>query len=193
MLAGAAALAAAPFVLPRAALALSPGQAEQLVNTVVAEINRIIASGQSEAAMIADFERLFGRYADVNIIAQSCLGPAARSFNAQQLAAYTRAFQGYIARKYGKRFREFIGGEIVVKGARPVKSWVEVDATANLQGQAPFDVKFLVSDRSGKDLFFDLFIEGISMRLTEREEIGAMLDANRGDIAGLTAALQRAG
>jgi phospholipid transport system substrate-binding protein len=45
----------------------------------------------------------------------------------------------------------------------------------------------------GCDLFFDMFIEGISMRLTEREEIGAMLDKRRGDIAALTADLQTAG
>ena len=31
-----------------------------------------------------------------------------------------------MARKYGARFREFIGGEIEVRNAQPVKSFVEV-------------------------------------------------------------------
>ncbi|WP_289080049.1 ABC transporter substrate-binding protein, partial [uncultured Sulfitobacter sp.] len=60
---------------------------------------------------------------------------------------------------------------------------------AYLRGEAPFEVKFLVSDRSGKDLFFDMVIEGISMRLSERTEIGAMLDQRRGDIDALIADL----
>jgi len=50
-----------------------------------------------------------------------------------------------------------------------------------------------VSDRSGQDLFFDMVIEGISLRLSERTEIGAMLDRRRGDIDGLIQDLRSAG
>ena len=49
------------------------------------------------------------------------------------MAAFTKAFRGYISRKYGKRFREFIGGKIEVRGARPVKSFFEVKIDAMLQ------------------------------------------------------------
>ena len=128
------AAAAALVLMPRDALALTDAQAKGLVDKLVAEINSVIASGRSESAMISDFERIFARYADVNIIAQSCLGADARRFNASQIAAYTQAFRGYIARKYGKRFREFIGGRIEVNGARAVKSWYEVVGTAYLRG-----------------------------------------------------------
>jgi phospholipid transport system substrate-binding protein len=98
-----------------------------------------------------------------------------------------------MARKYGARFREFIGGQIVVRDARAVKSFFEVQATAELRGQAPFAVTFLVSDRSGQDKFFDLLIEGISLLKTERTEIGAMLDRRRGDIDALVQDLRSAG
>jgi len=187
------AASALALLLPRDAWALTDGQARGMVDKLVAEINKVIASGESESAMISDFERIFARYADVDIIAQSCLGADARRFNAAQIAAYTQAFRGYIARKYGKRFREFIGGRIEVNGVREVKSWHEVVGTAYLRGEAPFEVKFLVSDKSGRDLFFDMVIEGVSMRLSEKTEIGAMLDRRGGDIAALTADLQRAG
>ncbi|WP_175581783.1 phospholipid-binding protein MlaC [Pseudooceanicola sp. HF7] len=193
LLGGGVAVLAAAALGPRAALAVSNSQAESLVTSAVDRINAVISSGKSESAMIGDFQRILNQYADVNIIARSALGPAARSASASEMTAYVNAFSGYIARKYGKRFREFIGGKINVRGSRAVKTWVEVDATADLAGQAPFAVKFLVSDASGKPLFFDLFIEGISLRLTERDEIGAMLDQNRGSISGLTAALQKAG
>jgi phospholipid transport system substrate-binding protein len=58
-----------------------------------------------------------------------------------------------------------------------------------LRGEAPFDVTFLISDRSGSDKFFNMFIEGVNMLLTERAEIGAMLDRRRGDIDALIAEL----
>lgn len=181
-----------PF-LPAGANALTNAKARELVDQVVADINRVIASGKPLNAMIKDFETIFRRYGDVNIIAQSTLGPDARRATSAQLKAYTSALRGYVARKYGKRFKEFEGGRIEVKSVRKVKSWHEVKSLVYLRGQSPFDVSFLVSDRSGKDLFFDMVIEGISLRLSERTEIGAMLDKRKGDINALIADLKTAG
>ncbi len=173
--------------------ALTDAQAKALVDRTVADINKVIASGKSLNAMIRDFEKIFSKYADVSIIARSALGPDARGLSSSQSRAYTKAFQGYIARKYGKRFNEFVGGQIEVKGVRKVKSFHEVKAVARLRGQSPFEVNFLVSDKSGSSKFFDLIIEGISLRLSEKAEIGAMLDKNKGDINGLIAELKKAG
>lgn len=190
---GAGLATAALAALPWPAQALTEANARALIDKVVTEINRVISSGQSLNAMIADFERIFTRYADVGIIAQSTLGPDARRASAAQMRAFTEAFRGYIARKYGKRFREFIGGRIEVKNVRTVKSWQEVVSTVYLKGRAPFEVRFLVSDRSGRDLFFDMVIEGVSLRLSERTEIGSMLDARRGNIDALIGDLKHAG
>ncbi len=187
LLAGVLATMAAP------ASALNDVQARALIDRVVADINRVINSGKSESAMYGDFERIFTRYADVPTIARSTLGPDARRASQQQMRAFETAFTQYISRKYGKRFREFIGGEIIVRSAVAVKSFYEVRSVADLRGQAPFDVTFLVSDRSGRDQFFDLLIEGISLLKTERTEIGAMLDRRRGDIDLLVQDLRSAG
>ena len=188
---GLAAMATAALPLP--VLALSDASARALIDKVVADINKVIASGKSQGAMIKDFERIFTRYGDVNIIARSTLGPDSRRASSGQLKAYTSAFRGYIARKYGKRFREFIGGRIEVQGVRKVKSWQEVKTTVYLRGSAPFTVLFLVSDKSGKDLFFDMVIEGVSLRLSERTEIGSMLDQRQGNIDALIRDLKSSG
>lgn len=186
--------AGAALVLPALpAAALTEARARALVDQVVRDINSVIASGKPVSAMIREFEQIFRRYGDVNIIARSTLGADANRASAAQMRAYTDAFRGYIARKYGKRFNEFAGGRIEVKGVREVKSWHEVVSTVYLRGESPFDVLFLVSDRSGKDLFFDMIIEGISLRLSERTEIGAMLDKRKGSIDALIADLKTAG
>lgn len=190
VLLGGVALAMLP---PGAARALNNQQAGELIGRLVQEINGVINSGRSESAMIADFERIFSRYADVPVIAQSALGVAARRASRAQMQAFTEAFRGYMARKYGRRFREFVGGRIEVTGARPVKSFFEVISTAHLQGEAPFEVRWHVSDRSGRDLFFNLIIEGVNMLATERTEIGAMLDRRGGDVDALIGDLRRAG
>jgi len=182
---------AATASMPLPAAALTEAAATQLVNSVVADINRVIASGKSENAMLRDFEKIFVQYADVPIMARYALGADARSASRSQLNQFTKAFQGYIARKYGRRFREFIGGEVNVRAARKIKAGYEVRTSVKLRGSAPFDVTFLVSDKSGRDKFYNMFIEGVNMLLTERTEIGAMLDARKGNLNQLITDLNR--
>ncbi len=175
------------------ALALNADEARKLVDRLTDDVMSVINSGASETAMFAEFERIFAKYADVPIIAQTTLGVAWRSASAAQQTAYVQAFRGYMARKYGKRFREFIGAEITVTGSRPEKSFYVVDSIVKIPGEAPFEVNWLVSDKSGKDLMFNLIIEGINMRRSEQEEIGVMLDQAGGDINKLITQLRTAG
>ena len=187
----AACVCALGFASP--AVALSEGEARSLIDGLVARINKVIASGKSEGAMVSEFEKIFARYADVPIMAQYALGVDGRRASGGQKNAFTKAFRGYIARKYGKRFREFIGGKIEVKSARKIKAGYEIKTTAYLRGESPFEVTFLVSGKSGKDLFFNMFIEGVNLLLTERTEIGAILDRNGGNIDKMIADLRKAG
>lgn len=187
-LSGAAAIAPA---LP--AWALTEASAGQLINGLVTDINGVISSGKGENAMFREFERIFSRYSDTSYIAAYAMGADGRSATNAQKRAFSDAFQGYVARKYGRRFREFVGGRLEVKGVKQVKNWFEVETTAFLQGEAPFNVTFHVSNRSGRDLFFNMFIEGINLLLTERTEIGAMIDRNGGSIDGMINDLKTAG
>lgn len=76
-------------ILPSRVLALTDADARALVDRAVNDINRVISSGQPMNAMIREFEQLFQRYADVNIIARSTLGPDARRLSSSQMNAFT--------------------------------------------------------------------------------------------------------
>jgi len=179
-------------LLPVPSFALTDAQALTMVSKALKDVNAAVNSGKSQAALYSDFERIFVRYGDLPVIARSTLGPAARQASAGQMAAFTQAFQGYISRKYGRRFREFIGSVIEVTGARPVKSYVEVISVAKLRGSSPFELRWHVSDKSGKPLFFNIIIEGVNMLASESTEIRAMLDRRRGDINALIEDLKTA-
>lgn len=184
---------AALAFLPSSAFSLTTGEAKVLVDRAVADINKVIASGKSVSGMIRDFEGIFKRYADTSLIAGSALGPDARRLSSSQRSQYIGAFTKYISRKYGRRFNEFSGGRIEVKSSGAEKNYFRVKTSAILPGRAPFAVDFLVSNRSGKNLFFDLIVEGISLRLSEKSEIGAMLDKRGGDLNALISDLSSAG
>ena len=179
---------AAMLALPLSGLAFSVEKARGLIDRIVVDINKIISSGKSESAMIKDFEKIFINYADVGRIALLVLGPDGRSASSSQKSAFTKAFQGYISRKYGRRFREFIGGKIEVQDAKAVKSFYEVATMTYLKGKSPFEVVYVVSDASGK--FIDMKIEGISLVKSERSEIGAMLDKRGRNLDQLIADLK---
>ena len=182
--------AAGVAVLTAPAFALTAQTAEAAVQRLVGEVNAVIDGPGSDSAKIKKFERIFRKYADTAFIAQYALGADRRRASNAQLRRFSDAFGVYVSRKYGRRFREFIGGRLEVLGTRKVKSVFEVQTRAYLRGSSPFDVRFQLSDRSGKTLFVNMFIEGVNMLLSERAEIGALLDRRGGDIDKLTADLR---
>jgi len=181
------------FIMATICAVLEPGfvvasqqnAATEIVDKAVSEINQIINSGDTQKQMLKSFERVFNAYADVPTIAKYALGRDARAASKVQLNAYIKAFSGYFANKYGKRFREFIGGRIEIKSVVKVKNYYSVNTIAHMPAYEPFEVDFLVSDRSGQPLVFNLIIEGVNMLLAERQEIGALLDRNSGKIDAL--------
>ncbi|MCB1360894.1 MAG: ABC transporter substrate-binding protein [Rhodobacter sp.] len=192
VLAGLATVAALPL-LPRSARAMTQAQARALIDQVMGDVQGIINSGASESRMIARFEDLFDRYGDVPIIARSALGPPARSASSAQMSAFTAAFRGYLARKYGRQFRRFIGATADVQDAHPLQSFWEVVTTMTMRGQAPFEVRWHVSDRSGGNRFFNLIIGGVNVLAAERQEIGTMLERRGGNLDRMIQDLRQAG
>ena len=171
------------------ALAISADQAKARIQKVIDDIQRIINSGKSESRMLKDFEDIFSTYGDVKIIGQLVLGADGRSASAAQKAAFAEAFKIYISHKYGRRFREFIGGRIEIGQSRKVKRFYEVETTTIFKGQAPFEVIYVVDEKTGR--FIDMKIEGISLIKSERAESGAMLDKRGGNLDKLIADLRK--
>ncbi|MFN3953973.1 MAG: phospholipid-binding protein MlaC [Pararhodobacter sp.] len=192
LLSGLAGLGAVAL-LPGTAQAMTQAQARELIGTVMNEVHAIINSGRAEGQMIQQLEALFQRHGDLPVIARSALGPAARRASPAQLNAFTQAFSVYMGRKYGRQFRRFIGARADVTGARQVQSYWEVISTMTMRGEAPFEVRWHVSDRSGRHQFFNLIIEGVNLLAAERQEIGSMLERRGGNIDRLIEDLRRAG
>lgn len=190
-----AALGGASLLLafPGSARALTTSEASGLISRLVSEVNSIINSSQAEQEMYAEFEKVLQRYGDLPIIARSTLGVAWRSINDRQRRAFTDAFAGYLSRKYGRRFRQFRGAKIEVTDTQPLNSFFEVSSVADVPGEGRYNVRWHVSDRSGKTKMFNIYVEGVNLIATERAEIGAMLDKRGGNVDGLIEDLRSAG
>lgn len=173
------------------ASAATTDAAVALVHSLAADLTRIVNSGRSAGQLQGEFQGLLARYADMPAVAASVLGPPWREASAAQKQAFVSAFQAYLARKYGAQFDSYRNAKIDVSGARDGgRAGVLVSTRVVRPGQEPVAVDWQISDRSGQARVVNLVIEGVSMLATERAEVGAMLEASRGNVDALTAALK---
>ena len=170
--------------------ALEQSKAEELIEKISFEVNKIISSSRDEPVIVGELEFVFKKYADTNIMALTTLGPARRIASATQLEFFKESFQIYFLNKYARRFRELKDGEISILASRPIRSGVEVKTRVHLIDWAPLEVLWLVSDRSGEVKIFNIIIDGINLLSSERVEIGVMLENRNGDIDLLSASLR---
>tara|TARA_X000001036_G_scaffold364438_1_gene348643 strand:- start:890 stop:1492 length:603 start_codon:yes stop_codon:yes gene_type:complete len=170
------------LVISHEAQALTTKQANNLITSLVEDINIIINSNKPPTYMYLDFKTVLTKYGDTKIMAQKVLGIDWRRATVRQRQDFQKAFEHYLSIKYGKRFREFLGGVITVTKSRKVNSVFEVISIVELKNQAPFEVRWLVASKDGTPKMFNLFIEGINVSSSEKTEIGAMLDKRKGNI-----------
>ncbi|WP_299130920.1 phospholipid-binding protein MlaC [uncultured Amaricoccus sp.] len=191
LLAGGAALMLVGF-LGRTAWADAVGGARQLVTALSAELQKMVNSGQAQSGQIATFQQIIGRYADMGPVAASILGQPWRTASPAQKQAFVAAFQSYFSRKYGNTFSQYKNASIEVSGAKDGgKSGVLVSSVVKRPGQANIAVDWQISARSGAPKVVNLIIEGVSMLANERAEVGAMLDAQGGDLDRLIAQMSK--
>lgn len=165
-------------------------KAENLIRNISYEVNKVISSGIDEDTVIFELEHIFKKYADTDIMALTTLGATRRIASPSQLEEFKKAFQIYFLNKYARRFRELRDGKISIVSSRSVKSSVEVKTRIRLIDWAPFEVIWLVSDRSGEVKIFNIIIDGINLLSSERTEIGVMLDNRKGNIDVLSSDLR---
>ena len=79
------------------AFAITEAGATKLIDALVGDINKVIASGKSETSMYRDFERIFQRYSDTSYISAYAMGVDGRRATASQKRAFSKAFQSALA------------------------------------------------------------------------------------------------
>ena len=183
---GAAALGG---VLPLRALAATAEQAQAHVVQTVEEVLRLVQTPGAAEAKAPQLRQIMEQRASMPQIAQAAAGLAWRQMSPDQQARFTDAFINYIARIYARRFQEYEGQQIRVTGVRDAGQKGMLVQSNVIGGGAPIIVEWLVSDRSGRVAINDIVIEGVSLVLTQREEIGEMLASRGNDVEALIAAL----
>jgi len=191
---GGAGLGALALGLPGApAWALSADEATAHVRKAVDDVLALIQAPGDGPSKAEAFRGILERHAAMPQIAKFAAGVTWREMSEAQQAAYSDGFAHYLALTYARRFQEYSGqtvtlGDVVDAG----KKGILVKSEVTQSGGTPIVVDWLVSDRPGRTVIADIVIEGVSLLVTQREEIAAMLEKRGGNLDQLIADLKSA-
>ena len=191
---GAMAGVAALWVMPRAALAISGDTATEHVRKTIDELLSLARSAGEAESKAPRLLEIMEQRAAMPQIARFAAGVSWRSMNGEQQERFVAAFGKFISGIYARRFQEYSG--VAAGDAYTIDGTVDAGKKGMLvktsiarEGGAPVAVEWLVSDQPGRPVVADIVIEGVSMLITQREEIGGMLEARGGNIDKLIADL----
>jgi phospholipid transport system substrate-binding protein len=137
------------------------------------------------------FRELFRDDFDVPEIGRFVLGRYWRTASEQQQAEFLRLFQEYIVQAYSTRLGEYGGEPFRVIGSRQSGGEIVVTSEIQRQNGSRIAVDWYLVDRGGRYKISDVYVGGVSMKVTERDEFGAVIQRNGGQVQALIDLLRR--
>jgi phospholipid transport system substrate-binding protein len=135
---------------------------------------------------IAVFNQLFSSYFDGPRIAQFVLGQYARTATPEQRQQFMAAFQETMVDTYARRLGHYAGEPFRVTAAHPAAGGETVVSSQIVRPSGPpVDIEWTVIDEGGQPKVTDVSINGLSMRVQERQLFASLMQqsGNRMDIA----------
>ncbi len=171
--------------VPRAA-ALEADAARQHVQAAIDEVLTLVSKPGEAPGKAGALSAILTRYAAMPQIARFAAGRAWREMSPDQQTRFEGAFLHFLSTIYARRFQDY-GGETVTVGSvsDAGKRGLSVASSVSQAQGSPIAVDWLVTDRPGRVVIADIVIEGVSLLVTQREEVAAMLEARGNDIERL--------
>jgi len=128
---------------------------------------------------------------DVDGIAQFCLGIYWRRATPQQQAEFNRLFHAVLLNNIGGKLGQFQGVTFRPTTTSQREGDSVVGTVIQRPNQQPNNVQWIVSTASGRPKIVDVQAEGVSLRLTQRNDYSAFLSRNNGNVDALLAAMRQ--
>jgi phospholipid transport system substrate-binding protein len=177
------------------ARAMQAADPSTLINQLVTQAVGIITDKQaSEQDREAKFRDLLQSGFDIPRISRFVLGHYWNGATDPQRQRFGQLFEDWIVRTYAAQLTNYSGETIQVTGTRPESetSTVVVSQFVSPNGAPPAKVEWVVRKNGDNDYeVVDVSVEGVSMALTQRDEIAAVADRSGGTVDSLNQAMQQ--
>ncbi|HEX3860426.1 MAG TPA: ABC transporter substrate-binding protein [Stellaceae bacterium] len=165
--------------------------ARGFVGTLGQQAIQVLGPSVPTAQRVARFRELFRNDFDVPGIGQFVLGRYWRVATPQEQQEFLQLFQEYIVRAYSARLAEYGGEPFRVTGARANGAETVVASQIIRPSGAPVQVDWYLTGGGGQFRITDVYVGGISMKVTQRDEFASVIQRNGGRIEALLAQLRQ--
>jgi phospholipid transport system substrate-binding protein len=174
--------------LPREAAAQD---ARAFIGRLGNEAIQVLGPSVPPAQRQARFRELFHNDFDMAGIGQFVLGRYWREATPQEQQDFMGLFQEYIVRAYSTRLGEYGGEPFRVTGARPNGAETVVTSEIIRPNGSRIEVDWYVVDRGGAYKITDVYVSGVSMKVTQRDEFASVIQRNGGRVEALLVQLRQ--
>jgi phospholipid transport system substrate-binding protein len=150
----------------------------------------VIHSDMSLSSKAAYFGRMLHQDFDLTGISRFELGPYWRIASPAERQEFSDLFADHLVRFYGRQLAQFGDGSFIVTGSRSDPAGVIVTSRITRQGGPPLAVDWRLGVSEGLYKIEDVTIDGVSMALAQRSEIGAIIARNGGQFGSLLATMR---
>jgi phospholipid transport system substrate-binding protein len=140
---------------------------------------------------VARFRQLFQSDFDVSGIARFAAGRYWRAFSPEQQQEYLQLFQEYTVQAYSTKLGEYGGGQFNITGSQNAGDETIVDSEIARANGQPVQIDWHVIDEGGQNKITDVYVDRVSMKVTQRDEFAKIIENNGGQPSALLAVLRQ--
>ena len=175
-------------VAPRAQVSADP---RAFIGSLGARAIEVLGPSVPPQQRQARFRELLQNDFDVPGIGQFVLGRYWRAATPQEQQEFLQLFQEYVVQAYSARLGEYGGAPFRVTGSRPAGDEVVVTSEIARPGAPPIQIDWFLINRGGALKITDVYVGGVSMKVTQRDEFSSIIQRNGGQVQPLLAQLRQ--
>jgi phospholipid transport system substrate-binding protein len=183
------------MILSRAAIAQSDQDAivVDFIRRTGNELAALVDAAAASEAERPHLQAFIDRVVDVNAVARFCLGRSWATASGTQQRTYLAVFHRVLLRNVISWLGSHRQGSAHVTIQHPLAAGqdVNVPTIVEHEGAPPVHVTWVVTMNQGEPKIIDAVVEGVSMRLTVRNDYTSFIEHNNGDINALIRGLER--
>ncbi len=165
--------------------------AQAFINTLGTQAIQVLGPSVPAAQRLTRFRALFNQDFDVPSIGRFVLGRYWNAATPQEQQEFLSLFQEYIVRAYSARLGEYGGEPFRVTGARASGTETIVSSEIQRSNGNKIEVDWYVVGQGGSHRITDVYVAGVSMKVTQRDEFAAVIQRNGGQVGALLTQLRQ--
>ncbi|HWD59506.1 MAG TPA: ABC transporter substrate-binding protein [Stellaceae bacterium] len=140
---------------------------------------------------LARFRELFRTDFDVTGIGRFAIGRYWAALNPDQQQEFLHLYQEYTVQAYADKLGQYGGAQFQVTGAENMGDETVVHSAVIRQNGAPVQMDWHVMQKDGGYKVTDVFVDRVSMKVTQRDEFAKIIQNNGGQPAAILAVLRQ--